>query len=39
MAYWYPSLGYGTYQGQEINYYQLIILHRQGVSYVVVRGE
>lgn len=39
MAYWYEDLGYGVFQGQEIDRYQLIILHRQGVSYVIVRGE
>lgn len=39
MAYWYEDLGYGVFQGQEIDRYQLIALFKQGVCYVVVRGE
>lgn len=39
MAVWYESEGYGVYNGQQIDRYQLIILYRQGVSYIVVYGE
>lgn len=39
MAYWYEELGYGIYEGAEIDKYQLIALFKQGICYVIVRGE
>lgn len=39
MAVWYENQDYGVFEGQMINRYQLIVLHKQGVSYIIVYGE
>lgn len=39
MAVWYENEGYGVYNGMRIDRYTLLVLYKQGISYVIIRGE